>query len=139
MDYSFPRSAALKKMSDRLLDSWEKVLENIGVNLREVIIEEYVRKLFQLITQFKSTINRHAIQEDWSLKTRNHLEKLEKNVKYKKLKKFPKLRQHNSNFCILHVLHVLIVMINFLILNIIFLNFKTPLFQILKTSIILFI
>ena len=84
-------------MSDRFLDSWGKVLENTGINLREVIIEEYVRKLFELITQFKSTINRHVIQEDWSLKTRNHLEKFEQNLKYKKLKKLPKLRQHNSN------------------------------------------
>ena len=84
-------------MSDTFLDSWGKVLENTGINLREVIIEEYVRKLFELITQFKSTINRHVIQEDWSLKTRNHLEKFEQNLKYKKLKKLPKLRQHNSN------------------------------------------
>ena len=42
-------------------------------------MKEYGWKLFQLIPQFKSVINRHIIQEDWLLlKTRNHVEKLEK-------------------------------------------------------------
>ena len=49
------------KPSDTFLDSWEKELENTGVNLRELLIEEYVRKLFHLITQFKSTIIRICI------------------------------------------------------------------------------
>ena len=60
-------------------------------------IEKYVRKLFQLITQFKFTSNRKIIQEDWLLKTRNHLEKLEKKLKHKKLKKLRKLCKDNSN------------------------------------------
>ena len=72
-------------------------MENKGVNLSEVLIEEYVRKRFQLITQFKSTISRQIIREDWLLKTRNHLEKLEKKLKYKKLKKFRKQCKDNSN------------------------------------------
>ena len=76
------KKPCIGKPSDRFLNSWEKELENTGVNLREVLIEEYVRKLFQLVTHFKSTINRHLIQEDWLLKTRNHLEKLEKQPKY---------------------------------------------------------
>ena len=60
-------------------------------------MEEYVRKLFELINQFKSTANRHIIQEDWLLKTINHLEKLEKKLKHKKLKKQRKLSKDNSN------------------------------------------
>ena len=56
-----------------------------------------MRKLFQLVTHFKSTINRHLIQKDWLLKTRNHLEKLEKKLKQKKLKKLRKLCKDNSN------------------------------------------
>ena len=53
------------KPSDRFLESLEKELENTGVNLCEVLIKEQtVRKLFELIYQFKSTINRHVIQED---------------------------------------------------------------------------
>ena len=54
-------------------------------------------KNFELINQFKSTINRHIIQEDWLLKTRNHLEKLERKLKHKKLKKLRKLCKDNSN------------------------------------------
>ena len=72
-------------------------MENIGVNLREVLIEEYLRKLFQLVTHFKSTINRQLIQEDWLLKTRNHLEKLEKKLKQKKLEKLQKLCKDHLN------------------------------------------
>ena len=72
-------------------------MENTGVNLREVLIEEYLRKLFQLVTHFKSTINRQLIQEDWLLKTRNHLEKLEKKLKQKKLQKLQKLCKDHLN------------------------------------------
>ena len=32
----------------------KKELENIGVNVRVILIKEYLRKLFQLIIQFKS-------------------------------------------------------------------------------------
>ena len=91
------KKPCIGKPSDRFLNSWEKELENTGVNLREVLIKEYVRKLVQLGTQFKSTINRHLIQEDWLLKTRNHLEKYEKKLKQKKLKKLRKLCKDNSN------------------------------------------
>ena len=91
------KKPCIGKPSDKFLNSWEKELENTGVNLREVLIEEYVRKLFQLVTHFKSTVNRHLIQEDWLLKTRNHLEKLEKKLKQKKLKKLRKLCKDNSN------------------------------------------
>ena len=62
-----------------------------------MLIKEYVQKLFQLITQFKSKINRHIVQEDWLLKTRNHLEKLEEKLKRKILKKLRKLCKDNSN------------------------------------------
>ena len=54
-------------------------------------------KNFELINQFKSTTNRHIIQEDWLLKIRNHLEKLERKLKHKKLKKLRKLCKDNSN------------------------------------------
>ena len=91
------KKPCIEKLSDRFLDSWGKKLENTGINLREVLIKYYVRKLFQLITQFKSTINRQIIQEDWLLKRKNHLEKLEKKLKHKKLKKLRKLCKDNSN------------------------------------------
>ena len=84
-------------LSDRFLDSWEKELKNTGVNLHEVLIEEYVQKLFQLITHFKSLISRKIIWEDWLSKTRKYLEKLDKKkFKHKKLKKLLKLCKDNS-------------------------------------------
>ena len=92
-----PKQPCIGKTSDRFLDSWEKELENTGVDLRGVLIEEYVRKPFQLITQFESTIICRIFQEDWLLKTRNHLEKLEKRLKHKKPKKLRKLGKDDSN------------------------------------------
>ena len=44
-------------------------------------------------------INRLIIQEDWFLKTRNHLDQLEKNLKHQKLKKLRKLCKDNSHLC----------------------------------------
>ena len=38
------KKPCIGKPSVRFLDSWEKELQNRGVNLREVSIEEYVRK-----------------------------------------------------------------------------------------------
>ena len=91
------KKPSIGKPSDRFLGSWKKELDNTGVNWREVLIKEYVRELFELINQFKSTINKHIIQQDWLLKTRNHLEKLDRKLKHKKLKKLRKLCKDNSN------------------------------------------
>ena len=68
-----------------------------GVNLREVLIEEDVQKILEPTNQLKPMMNRSIIQEDWLLKTRNHLEKLERKLKHKKLKKLRKLCKDNSN------------------------------------------
>ena len=84
------KKPCIGKPSDEFLDSWERELENTEIHLREVLIKEHVRKLFQLITQSKSKINGQTVQEDWLLKTRNHLERLEKKLKHKKLKKLCK-------------------------------------------------
>ena len=78
------KKPCIGKPSDEFLDSWERELKNTEINLQEVLIKEYVRKRFQLITQFKSKINRQIVQEDWLLKRRNHLERLEKKLKHKK-------------------------------------------------------
>ena len=62
------KKPCIGKPSDEFLDSWEEELENRGVNLREVLIKEYVRQLFRLITQFKPTINKQIVQEDWAFR-----------------------------------------------------------------------
>ena len=88
---------------------------------------------------FKSKINRKIVQEDWLLKTRNHLEKLEKKLKRKNLKKLRKLCKDNSNLyfaCLTRFdSHDEFFDFN----HYFFFNFVTLLFQISKTSIILFI
>ena len=55
-------------------------LENPGVNLRGVLIEYFGAKDFLLITQFKPTVNRQIIQEEWLLKTRNHFRNWRKSL-----------------------------------------------------------
>ena len=55
----FSKKSCIGKMSDEFLDSWDKELKNTGVNL----IDEYARKLFQLITQCKFTVNRQIIHK----------------------------------------------------------------------------
>ena len=59
----FSKKSCIGKMSDEFLDSWDKELKNTGVNLREVLIDEYARKFFQLITQCKFTVNRQIIHK----------------------------------------------------------------------------
>ena len=58
------KKPCIEKSNSRFQGSLEKELEKTGVKLREVVIKEYVRKLFQLITQFKYTTNSQIIKED---------------------------------------------------------------------------
>ena len=62
------KKPCIGKPSDEFLDSWEGELQNRGVNLREVLIKGYMRQLFRLITQFKPTINKQIVQEDWTFR-----------------------------------------------------------------------
>ena len=65
--------------SKNFLLLWERELAAAQLNLAELVILEYVQKLFVLETKFNSKFNCYAVQEDWLLKTRNHLEKYGKN------------------------------------------------------------
>ena len=56
-------------------------------NLRDILLEEYMEKYFKLEAEFKSVFAKHIVQEDWLLKVRNHLERLDKKLRQKKLKK----------------------------------------------------
>ena len=57
----------------------------------------YVEKYFKLEAEFKSVFAKHIVQEDWLLKVRNHLERLEKKLCQKMLKKLRKFSK-NDNF-----------------------------------------
>ena len=64
--------------SKKFLDAWRNQLEVTRSNLRYVLLEEYVEKYFELEAELKSVFAKHIVQEDWLLKVRNHLGRLEK-------------------------------------------------------------
>ena len=66
---------------------WGKELAGAQFKLIELTISESVQKLFNLETEFISKFSLYTVQEDWLLKTKNHLEKYEKKLRLKKLKK----------------------------------------------------
>ena len=105
--------------SKKLLDAWKNQLEITRSSLRDVLLEEYVEKYFKLEAEFKSVFAKHIEQEDWLLKVRNHLERLEKKLHQKKFKKLHKFCK--NDYFILNVLKDLRVTMNFLVLNIILL------------------
>ena len=73
--------------SKKVVDSWKNRLEVTKSNLRDVLLEEYVGKYFKLKADFKSFFAKHIVQEDWLLKVRNHLDRLEKNFVSEEVKK----------------------------------------------------
>ena len=80
----------------KFLDEWKNQLEVTRSNLRDVLLEEYVEKYFKLKAEFKSVFAKHIVQEDWLLKVRTHLERLEKKFRQKKLKKLRKFCKNNN-------------------------------------------
>ena len=83
--------------SKKFLDAWKNQLKVTRSNLRDVLLEEFVEKYFKLEAEFKSVFAKYIVQEDWLLKVRNHLERLEKKLCQKKLKKLRKFCK-NDNF-----------------------------------------
>ena len=55
------------------------------LKLPELTIIKFVQKPFDLETEFISILSLCTVQEDWLLKTRNHLEKHEKKLRWKNL------------------------------------------------------
>ena len=66
--------------SKKFLDAWKNQLEITRSSLRDVLLEEYVEKYFKLEAEFRSAFAKNIVQEDWLLKVRNHLERLEKKL-----------------------------------------------------------
>ena len=62
----------------------------------EILILEHVWKLYAIEEDFDSLFKHHTVQEDWLLRTRNHLEKLEKAGRWRKLKKPRKLSNNET-------------------------------------------
>ena len=77
---------------------WEKELAAAQSKLIELTIIESVQKLSDLETEFISKFSLYTVQEDWLLKTRNHLEKYEKKLRLKKLKKIRILASSDGSY-----------------------------------------
>ena len=65
----------------------QKELAAAQFKLTEMTITKFVQKLFDLEIELISKFSLYNVQEDWFLKTRNHLEKYERKLRLKKLKK----------------------------------------------------
>ena len=92
---------------------WEKELAAAQFKLIQLTIIVSVQNLSDLETKFISKFSLYTVQEDWLLKTRNHLEKYERNFVWKKSRKL-------ECWCLLaiyifHIWHVLGVITNFLV------------------------
>ena len=79
------KTPCVGKPSKNLL-LWERELVAAQFKFELTIIES-VQKLSDMEAEFISKFSLCAVQEDWLLKTRNHIEKYEKKLRLKKLKK----------------------------------------------------
>ena len=66
-----------RQSNKKFLNAWKNQLEVTRSNLTDVLLEEYVEKYFTLEADLKSVFAKHIVLEDWLLKVRNHLERLE--------------------------------------------------------------
>ena len=82
--------------SKKFLDAWKNQPEVTRSNLRDVLLEKYVEKYFKLEAEFKPAFAKHVVQEDWLIKVRNHLERLEKKLRQKKFKKLRKFCKNDN-------------------------------------------
>ena len=95
--FYFEKEPCLGNPRKKFLDAWNNQLNFTRSNLRDVLLEEYVGKYVKLEAEFKSLFAKYIVKEDWLLKVRNHLERLEKKLRQKKLKKLRKFCK-NDNF-----------------------------------------
>ena len=66
-----------RQSNKKFLDAWKNQLEVTRSNLTDVLLEEYMEKYFTLEADLKSVFAKHIVQEDWLLRVRNHLARLE--------------------------------------------------------------
>ena len=85
--FNIKKTPCVGNPSKNFLLLWGKELAAAQFKLSELTISESVQKLFNLETEFISKFSLYTVQEDWLLKTKNHLEKYEKKLRLKKLKK----------------------------------------------------
>ena len=79
------------KPNKKLMLNWQGELNNVKQNLRDLVLYEYVEKLFKSEETFNCLFKKFPIQDDSLLKVRRHLERYEKILLRKKLKEIRKL------------------------------------------------
>ena len=94
--FTVNKNPCIGKPSKKLMSDWESELLNVESKLRDLVLYEYVEKLFKSEETFNSLFEEFLIQDDWLLKVRGHLEKYEKILRRRKLKELRKLTKSNT-------------------------------------------
>ena len=85
--FTIKKTPCVGKPSKNFLLLWWKELAAAQFKLIKLTISKSVQKLFDLETEFILKFSLYTVEENWLLKTKNHLEKHEKKLHLKKLKK----------------------------------------------------
>ena len=72
------KNPCIGKPSKKLMSDWEGELINVESKLCDLVLYEYVEKLFMSEETFNCLFKGFLVQHDWLLKVRGHLEKYEK-------------------------------------------------------------
>ena len=94
--FTVNKNPCIGKPSKKLISDWEGELLNVESKLRDLVLYEYVEKLFKSEETFNCLFEEFLVQDDWLLKVRGHLEKYEKILQQRKLKKLKKLTKSNQ-------------------------------------------
>ena len=94
--FTVNKNPCIGKPSKKLISDWEGELLNVESKLRDLVLYEYVEKLFKSEETFNCLIEEFSVQDDWLLKVIGDLEKYEKILRQRKLKKLKKLTKSNE-------------------------------------------
>ena len=94
--FTVNKNLCISKPSKKLMSDWEGELINVESKLCNLVLYEYVEKLFKSEETFNCLFEEFLVQDDWLLKVRGHLEKYEKILQQRKLKKLKKLTKSNE-------------------------------------------
>ena len=98
IDFNIRKTPCVGSPSQNFLLLWGKEWAAAQFKLIKLTITKSVQKLFDLETEFILKFSLYTVQEDWHLKTKNHLKKYEKKLRLKKLKKIRMLAS-TDNLC----------------------------------------
>ena len=94
--FNVNKNPYIGKPRQKLVSDWQVLLNNVESKLRDLVLYEYVEKLFKSEETFNCLFGNFLIQNDWLLKVRGHSERYEKILRQRKLKKLRKLTKSNE-------------------------------------------